>query len=505
MSSAQRAETEAPDLGAALAIPEEPLSTDEVRERAVGGAAIDVVRGLGSRFLGFFGTLALARLVSPSELGTVALGLTFITFGNFLADGGVGATLIRQVRPVERTELKALLGFQLVASTAIAVAVSAAMLPFGEIGQATALMVMSLPLTAMRAPAVILLERQLRYRPFAIVEFAEAICYYGLAIGLVLEGWGVWGLAIAAVCRPLAGSIILLYLTPTARMAPSLSLAKVRPLLAFGFRYQAVGVVNLLRDQGINATLAVLGGVSALGLWSLAYRILQIPLLLFTSLYRVSYPGMARLVEAREDVGKTIGRVVEVVAVFAGLILAPLVATTPAWVPVLFGQQWSGAVPVIPPASLHIMIFGPISVGLVGYLWAKGEASAVLRASLIGTPLMFAAMIPLFMLIGISAVGFGWLAAGVGEATVLILTARKHADFSIMTGLIRPTIVAVGAATAGWIVTSEVGISIVGGCAGGLFAAGAYLAALWLWQRSSLLDSLHLSRRGMRHAFARSA
>jgi O-antigen/teichoic acid export membrane protein len=500
MSFTQTADAGASDTGAAAAIPEERLSTQEVRQRAVAGAAIDVFRGLGSRFLGFFGTLVLAHLVTPSELGTVALGVTFMTFGNFVADGGVGATLVRQVKPVERTELKALLGFQLTVSTAIAFAVSAALFPFGEIGQATALMVMSLPLTAIRAPAVILLERQLRYRPFAIVEFAEAICYYGLAIGLVIEGWGVWGLAVAAVCRPLVGSVTLLLLTPAARMAPSLSLAKVRPFFAFGFRYQAVGVINLLRDQGVNVIVAALGGVSALGVWSLAYRILQIPLLLFSSLWRVSFPGFARLVEARDDVGKTIGRVVEVVAVVAGLIIAPLVAATPAWVPILFGNRWTEVVAVIPPASLHLMIFAPISVALVGYLWAEGEASAVLRASLVGTPLMFGAIVPLFMVIGVPAVGFGWLAAGVGEATVLILTARRHVEFSIRPGLIRPTVVAVGAAATGWVVASDVGISIVGGLMGALVAAGAYLAALWLWHRSSLLDSFHLSRRGLQHA-----
>jgi O-antigen/teichoic acid export membrane protein len=277
-------------------------------------------------------------------------------------------------------------------------------------------------------------------------------------------------------------------------------LAKVRPFFAFGFRYQAVGVINLLRDQGVNVIVAALGGVSALGVWSLAYRILQIPLLLFSSLWRVSFPGFARLVEARDDVGKTIGRVVEVVAVVAGLIIAPLVAATPAWVPILFGNRWTEVVAVIPPASLHLMIFAPISVALVGYLWAEGEASAVLRASLVGTPLMFGAIVPLFMVIGVPAVGFGWLAAGVGEATILILTARRHVEFSIRPGLIRPTVVAVGAAATGWVVASDVGISIVGGLMGALVAAGAYLAALWLWHRSSLLDSFHLSRRGLQHA-----
>jgi hypothetical protein len=236
-------------------------------------------------------------------------------------------------------------------------------------------------------------------------------------------------------------------------------------------------VIRLLRDQAVNAVVALLGGVSALGVWNWAYRTIQIPLLLFTSLWRVSYLGMASLVEAEEDVGETIGRVVEVAAVFAGLILAPLVAATPAWVPILFGRQWTDVVPVILPACFYLMV---------------------------GTPLMFAVLVPLMTVIGVPAVSYGWAAAGVGEAIVLILAARKHAEFSIRPGLLPPTVAAVGAGAVGWVVGSEVGVSIVGGLVGGLFAAGAYLAALWLWHRSSVLDCLHLSLRGLRYALARS-
>ena len=139
---------------------------------------------------------------------------------------------------------------------------------------------------------------------------------------------------------------------------------------------------------------------------------------------------MSRLVAAKEDVGPTIERVVALTAVAAGLILAPLVAATPAWVPALLGSQWTDAVAVIPPASLHL-ISGPLSVALIGYLWAVGDASAVLRATLVGFPLMAIVMIPLLMTIGVPAVGFGWLAFGVGEGTVLIRSARKHAEFRV--------------------------------------------------------------------------
>ena len=480
------------------------LSTGDVRQRAVTSAAVNLLRGIGVKCLGLVGLLVLARMLSPTEFGVVAFGATFVTFANFLADGGIGSGLIRRVEPPERADLKALLGFQLGLSTVLAIGTGLAAVPFGTLGEVTALMALSLPLSAIRAPGAILLERQLSYRPLAVVEMVETICYFVWAIVTVSMGWGVWGLASASLVRAFTGTAVLLAVLPSARLIPSLSWARVKPLLGFGSRVQAVGIATFLRDQGTNAAIAVFAGVSALGIWSVALRILQIPLLLITSLWQISYPGMSRLVAAKEDVGPTIERVVALTALCTGLILAPLVAATPAWVPALLGSQWTDAVAVIPPASLHLMIVGPLSVALIGYLWAVGDASAVLRATLVGLPLMAIVMIPLLMTIGVSAVGFGWLAFGAGEGTVLIRSARKHAEFRIKPGLVPPAIFAVVGAGAGWMVTSAVGTTVLGGAVGGLVATAVYLSALWIWHRNTLLDVLQLGLRGVRQTFGAS-
>ena len=150
------------------------------------------------------------------------------------------------------------------------------------------------------------------------------------------------------------------------------------------------------------------------------------------------------------------------------------------------------------------MIVGPLSVALIGYLWAVGDASAVLRATLVGLPLMAIVMIPLLMTIGVSAVGFGWLAFGAGEGTVLIRSARKHAEFRIKPGLVPPAVFAVVGAAAGWMVSSAVGTTVLGGAVGGLVATAVYLPALWIWHRNTLLDVLQLGLRGVRQTFGAS-
>ena len=393
-------------------IEEEVLDAPEIRQRAVTGAVVFLLRGVGVRILGVIGTFVLARLLTPEDFGVVAVGTTFMTFATFLGEGGIGAALIRGAHVPTRADLKAVLAFQLGLNTAIAVGVGVILFPFGEWGQVTALMLMALPLSAFRVPAVILAERRLNYGPIASADIVETVCYFGWAIVTVIAGWGVWGLASANVVRALVGSSVFLFLIPPARMIPRPSWARVRPLLGFGLRFQAAGAADLVRDQGIYAMVAAVAGVAALGVWSVAHRILQIPLLLYMSMWRVSFPGMSRLVEAGERVGGTIERVAAVAAVACGFILAPLVAATPAWVPALLGHQWEDVVAVIPPASLHLMVMGPISVALIGYLWAIGEATAVLRATLAGIPLQAAVMVPLLLLIGVPAVrlrldGFG--------------------------------------------------------------------------------------------------
>ena len=174
-------------------IEDERLSTGEVRERAVTGAAVDVLRGFGVRFMGLVGTLVLARLLTPHDFGIIAFGATLVTFANFLTDGGIAAGLIRRVDPPTRAELRAFLAFQLGFNSLLAGVVGIALLPVGEFGQLTAMMMIALPLTAVRVPGVILLERRLNYRPLAFVEIVESICYYGWAIVTVSYGWGVWG------------------------------------------------------------------------------------------------------------------------------------------------------------------------------------------------------------------------------------------------------------------------------------------------------------------------
>ena len=89
------------------------LGAVDIRERASTGIFIIGVRSLLILFLGLGGNIALARLVVPGDFGLVAVGLTMVSLGRLLADGGIGAGLIRRAETPHMDDLSAVLGVQL--------------------------------------------------------------------------------------------------------------------------------------------------------------------------------------------------------------------------------------------------------------------------------------------------------------------------------------------------------------------------------------------------------
>lgn len=472
----------------------------DIRRKTFVGIALLGGRGVAVRLLALAGNVALARLLTPSDFGAVALGLSVIALATLLSDGGLGAGLVRRREPPVRNELRALVAVQLVMTSVIGAAVATVGLSMGGIGDITAVMIIALPIVALRVPALITLERNLAFGRIALVEATEVLIYYTWALATVAAGFGVWGLATASIVKALAGTSLLLSRSPAGALRPLFSPQLIRPLLAFGVRFQAVTLAHTVRDQGVNLGTLAIAGPATLGLWTLASRVLQVPFLLFESLWRVAYPAMAQLVAAGEDVRRLIERGVRVASTATGLLLAALVSSTPALIPALFGERWAPASGVIPPACLALQISGPISVATAGYLFAIGRANAVLVSGVVGAAAWFAVTFPLLPLIGVTAVGVGWFVAALGEAVVLSRATRSETSARFVPQLAVSVTAATLAGTAGWLLTSQLAEDLGAAGLGAALGAGLYLVLVFLMRRALITELTDLMRRGLRSA-----
>lgn len=448
---------------------EELLGAAEVRSRAASGAALLGARGALIYALGIAANLLLARLLVPRDFGLVTLGTVVLVVGQYLGEAGAGPALIRRDRAPSRSELEAVNAFQLAIAVAIAAACCAALLPFGRDGAVIAVMVASLPIWVLRGPSVVVLERELQYRPIATADVLEAALYYLWAVGTVVLGFGVWGMATAVIVRALTGSVAIVRLGPVGWVWPRWSWRRVRPLLGFAAKFQASAVLHIAREQGLNLGVAAVAGVTTLGVWNLASRILQIPNLLFAVVGRVAYPAMSRLHAVGEDPRPVIERTIAALAALTGVVVVALVGIGPG-LPELVGPGWGDLPLVLLWSGIALLLGAPIAAGTYGYLLASDQAGVVVTATLISSAVWLGVALPLLPVFGAPAVGVGWVAATIPNCAVLWRRTAARTGATIAGRLAGPLLVSALATGTAWFVAhrggetfASAGVAVVAG------------------------------------------
>jgi polysaccharide transporter, PST family len=480
-----RVRTEKRTPSASVPITGGRLTREVVRSRAVSGSVLLSLRGLGLQLVGLGATVVVARYLAPAELGKVAFGLALTTFLAFVGGTqGMAGTLIRRRESPDRAELEVAVGMQLAVGLVIAGVATLVTLPFGEVGRLTALMVWAIPLAAFEVPASVVLERELAYGRIVAADVVEYLSYQGWTICTIVIGWGVWGLASATIFRAVVGAVAIMALSPVKLVRPRFARERARRLLRLGLRIQAVELVDAIALQGINSGTAALGGLSTLGLWTMAYRALQVPQMLFGSMFRVSFPAMSRIVGLGEDPKPVMERFLRLVAPAGAFLLIPLAASSPVLFGSVLGPKWAGAAAAVPPACLGILVLMPISLAGVGYLWSIGDGDTPLWSTIHGTIVWFALTLPLVRTVGVAGVGLGMLGSSVVQATIIVRGVRKHVDIAFTRPVVTTSLLAAAAFVGPWVVARQAGQTLSVAVLAAFVALAGYAILLVVTQRS---------------------
>ena len=478
-------------------VDETSLSGADIRGKAASGVLLISLRTFAIRALGLVGNLVLARLLSPQEFGVLAFGLTLILFGQFFADAGIAAGLIRRNQPPTRHELHAILGFQLLVSSVLMLAIAAVAVPSGRSGQVATVMAASVVVSAWRAPATLLLERRLDYRALAAVEVLEGVIFVATSLIAVALGAGVWGVAGAHVVRAAAGSALMMRKSPVTVLRPTWALGVVRELLGYGLAVSARDFVVLVRLQVINLVTAAVAGLPVLGLYSLADRIMLVPWVVFGSILRVTFPAMARLVSAGEDTRSDLVRGLGLLTVSAGSLLALIAGTAPVLIPSFFGERWTPAAEALPLIALGLLLAGPvISVGN-GYLYAVGDARKVLVSTTAHTVAWLVVAVPLLPSLGVRAVGAGLFAGFSVEGFMLARAIRQRTGLRCYRATAGPLVAIVASGGLGLLVARRLEPSLLATVEVALLTTVLLAVGLLLTARPTVQEGVRLVGRAV--------
>jgi PST family polysaccharide transporter len=359
----------------ATAAPE--VTTAEVKARAQRGVLVLAARTLASQGLRVVSALCLSRLLFPDDYGLFGIVSYAATLGAYLGDLGLSAALVRQPREPTPEETSTLFwGHQ--ALTAVVIAVVIALAP--RLVEGYALGAQALPMVyamalglfffSLRIIPAMSLERQLAFPAIARAELIENLAQVATTITLAALGFGAWSLAIGGLVRGAVGLVCIWSASP---WRPRLTFhgAIIRRLLGVGLAFQLPPLVAALTVGWIPLVVGRVLGQDAVGLVNWAWALASTPMMISAILNRVAFPAYCRLQDDPVGFADYLRTSLRRLSATLCLLIPLAVLAVPVAVPLLFGERWSAAIPLVQWFSVECILI--TLIGLLATAQNAGE------------------------------------------------------------------------------------------------------------------------------------
>jgi lipopolysaccharide exporter len=324
--------------------------TTDIKGRMARGAVWMVALRLSVTLLGFVSTIVLARLLLPADFGLVALGTAMVAAIDLLTSFRFDVALI-QNQAAGRDEydtawtLNQLLGLAL--ALLLCVAAYPAALFYGEPRLAPIVFALAIGavLDGLQNIGVVNFRRNLDFGREFIFTVSKKVVQVVVAAALAWEFRSYWALAAGILASSVTGVIASYAMEP---YRPRWSLARAAELFHFSKWLVVDNVIFFMRHRSPSVIIGRFAGPTAVGLFTLAYELATLAHNNLTApIDRAMFPGYSRMAQDRELLKSSYLSVAGMTALVALPVAVGTASVAPMLVPILFGDAWLGAIPVV--------------------------------------------------------------------------------------------------------------------------------------------------------------
>ena len=332
---------------------------DDLKSRSLKGLIWATGESVGVAVISLASFVVLARLLSPHDFGVVALAGVFVYFCNLLTGHSFADALVQ--RPViERDHIDTAfwstlaVALILMAACQAGAGVTARLLGEPALAEALPWLSLILPLGALSCVQMALLRREMRFDAVARrMLFGRGL---GAAMGIAAAaaGYGFWSLIVQQLVGQLA--IAAAFATTAWRPRFRFSRQRFREMWAFGAQVSATQVVSGAAEQTLNLLIGTLLGATALGLFTIAWRAVQIiGSLLSSAVYHVGLSTFSKLQQDRGLIADAFLKATCLSCLVGFPIAVGMVLVERSFVLTAFGEKWQGSIPLLGILALTLI------------------------------------------------------------------------------------------------------------------------------------------------------
>ena len=340
----------------------------------------------GVQLISLMSTLFVARLLSPSDYGLMALAGVWIFIMGLISEVGLGAAII-QFHDLDEEGLNLCfwitLSMAIVSYAILFLAAPAIASWFSTPALVDVLRVVSfgIVLTAIRVVPESILRKHLAYDKLSQAEIVSALGTIPVVLTLAMLNAGVWALVAAALVQQVVLSAVIF---GQLRWFPGFALgfSRFKELASFSLTTLGTRLCWAVYQQTDNLVIGKVLGEAAVGSYSIGKQLATLPVEKFAGIVtRIATPVMAEIQRDRALMARYFLRSVRLIACISVPASAGIILMAETFVVLALGEKWAAAVPIIKVLSIY-SIFCSLSVLVFPVLTACYRVQATFHYTL---------------------------------------------------------------------------------------------------------------------------
>ncbi len=339
-------------------------------------------------------TIALAKLVPPSEHGIIAIVNIFIAIANCIVVNGLGSSLI-QKKDADDLDFSTVLYFQIVLSLVLYAVIffGAPLVPkffSNEKNNIPADLLISvlrvlglrIPLTAINNVQQAYVARKMIFRKFFLSTFSATIVSGIIGIYMAYKGYGVWALVIQYLVNTTLSTIVLAF---TLHWLPQLkfSFERLKSLLKYGWKVLIAGLVNEFYNETRSIVIGKKYSSDDLAFFDKGKQIPNIIVTnINTTISNVLFPAIANAQSNIADVKNMMRRSIKTSSFIMCPMMFGLAIVAEPLIKILLTEEWLPCVPFMQIYCISFC-FEPIQTANLQAIKAVGRSDIFLVLEII--------------------------------------------------------------------------------------------------------------------------
>lgn len=353
------------------------------RNQVIKGAFWKFAERIAAQLVSLIVSIILARLLSPSEYGTISLVMVFITIANVFVSSGFGQALI-QKKDADSLDFSSVFYFSLVFTGLIYIALFFMAIPIADFYDMPILvpvlrvLSISVPIMGINSVQQAYVARRMQFRLFFYATFIGTVISAVVGIFLAYSGFGVWALVAQTLTNNIIDTIVL-QVSIEWKITKEFSFERIKCLLSYGWKLL---LQSLILQFYASLRSLLIGKFYTPEDLSFYTKGNQFPELISsnidTGINTALFPVMSQAQDSIERIKAMARKTTDFTSYIMSPILIGFMAIAEPFISLLLTDKWLPCVPYLRICCIMLLFRAP-QTAILQAIKAIGRSDAVLK------------------------------------------------------------------------------------------------------------------------------